>query len=196
MMIIEHPARDIPERRFFDYRKNEFITIPAIHLDPVRLQLEHSLMSMRRYEAKMHKPFSSSERLSGDDLMEYIKCMAVTQPKNENMYSQLTTAALLQISEYIQDANSAWEIRGPSEYEKSQQRRKMPNTVEAIYYAMIQYGIPFECEKWHLNSLMALIDYCYRKGGGGGGRTRTQKEWNEFYRSMNEANRKKYHSKG
>lgn len=194
MMTIDHPARDIPARRFFNDKTNEFITIPAVHLGPVHLQLEHSLISMRKFEAKMHQPFSSSEKMSGEELLEYIKCMTVTPPKSNDVYDQLTNNDLVAISDYIQDANSAWEIRPPTDKEK-QQSRRLPNTVESIYYAMIQYGIPFECEKWHLNSLMALIDYCYRKGGGGS-KARTQKEWNEYYRRMNEANRKKYHSKG
>ena len=194
MKVIEHPARDFPERKFFDRSTNEFITIPAMHLEPMRLQLEHSLMSMRRYEAQMHKPFSSAKGLTQEELLEYIKCMTVNTQKSDAVYSQLTPNDLQEIADYIQDPSSAWEIREQPGPKKPSSRR--PNTVESIYYAMIQYGIPWECEKWHLNSLMALIDYCYRKGGTTGGKTRSQKEMNEFYRAMNEANRKKYNSKG
>lgn len=197
MKVIEHPAKDIPERTFFDQRTNEFVRIPAMHLEPIRLQLEHSLMSMRRYEAETHRPFSSAEGLSQEELLIYIKCMTINPQKSDEVYKQLTPNDLLEIAQYIQDPRSAWEIReipGP----KKPARRNRPNTVESIYYAMIQYGIDWEAEKWHLNSLMALIDYCYRQGGttGGGGKSKSQKEMNQFYHAMNMANRKKYNSKG
>jgi hypothetical protein len=65
---------------------------------------------------------------------------------------------------------------------------------------MIQYGVPLDCEKWHFNRLMALLDYCDSKGGSssgaGGPAKQSRKEILEMYRALNEKNRKKYHSKG
>ena len=194
MITIEHPARDLPEKRYYDRQKREFITLPAQHLEPMRLQLEHSLMSMRRFEAETHKPFEGTERMSQEDLLAYIRCMTVNTQKSDAVYKQLSLKDLEKIVNYMVDTHSAWDIK-PVRNPKGSGRRR-PNTVEGIYYAMIQYGIPMECEKWHLNSLMALIDYFYRQGGGSGGKSRSQKEMNEFYRSLNEANRKKYNSKG
>lgn len=197
MKVIEHPARDFPERRYFNQETNEFVIIPAMHLEPMRLQLEHSLLSMRKYEAQTHRPFNAAEGLNPDELLEYVKCMTINTQKDDKVYGQLTPNDLQEIVQYIQDASSAWEIK--ERVERKPQRKNLPKTVEAIYFAMIQYGIPFECEKWHLNSLLALIDYCFRNGGTGGGGSgprKTEKEMREYWRAMNEANRKKYHSKG
>ena len=193
MIVIEHPARDLPEKRYYDRRTKEFITLPAQHLEAMRLQLEHSLLSMRRYEAETHKAFEGTEQMSQEDLLAYIRCMTVNTQKSDDVYRQLSLKDLEKIVTYMIDTHSAWEIK-PIRNQKNSRRRV--STVEAVYYAMIQYGIPMECEKWHINSLMSLIDYFYRQGGGNGGKSRSQKDMNEIYRSLNEANRKKYNSRG
>ena len=80
--------------------------------------------------------------------------------------------------------------------------KRTMDTAEAIYFAIIQLGIPLDCEKWHFNRLSALIDYCAENDGGGGSkgamqnRPKSQKEMMEFYHALNQKNRKKYNSKG
>ncbi len=196
-MIIEHPERTIPERKLFDSANNEFITIPAVTLRAMRLQLEHSLISIRNWEAEHMKAFSDMEELSPEELLSYIRCMTVNTQKDDSVYDQLTTEDILKIVEYITKINSAWEIRKPKRQGKTRSSR--PNTVESIYYAMIQFGIPFDpCEKWHLGSLMALIAYCARNGAAGAPKDKpmNMRELRESWFRINEANKKKYHSKG
>ena len=96
----------------------------------------------------------------------------------------------------MQDQQSAWVI----DTKKKGRKSKRPDTAETIYFGMIQYGIPIECEKWHFNRLMALMDFCDSKGGSvsgaGGPAKKTLREMMEMYHAMNMNNRKKYHSKG
>lgn len=196
MLLIDHPARDIPKIEFFDNRTQEFITIEARHVGPIHLQLEHSLMSIAKWEAKWHEPFIGREDMTGDELKDYVRCMTINPQKNPEVYDDLSREDIAKIVEYMEDPHSAWVINS----KKKGKKQKRPDTIEAIYYAMIQYGIPMECEKWHFNRLIALLDYCDSKGGStsgaGGPVKRSQKEIMEMYRAMNEKNRKKYNSRG
>ena len=197
MKTIDRPARDLPQAEFFDNRTQEFVTIEAKHLPAVHLQLEHSLRSIAKWESRWHEPFIGRDDLSGEMLLDYIRCMTINTVKDPAVYDALTQEDLLEILEYMQDANSAWQIR--EEKKKTKKGRKKPDTVEAIYFAMIQYGIPPEYENWHFNRLIALIDYFDSKGGGEGGgspRKKSEREIMEMYRALNEKNRKKYNSKG
>ena len=195
MLTIDHPARTTPRLEFFDNIKQEFITIEEQHLGPVYLKLEHSLMSIAKWECKWHEPFMDQEELTGEKLLDYIRCMTVNQLKDPTVYDRLTEEDLLRVIDYMQDANSAWKI-----HKKKQKKKKQPTTVEEIYYAMIQYGIPPEYEQWHFNRLMALLDFCDSKGGStpgaGGQKKKSEREIMEMYKAINERNRKKYNSKG
>lgn len=195
MLSIDHAARHIPKREYFDNQTQEFITIPEVHLAEMHLKLEHSLRSMATWESRWHKPFVGRDELNGEELLDYIRCMTTNQQKDPAIYEQLTQNDLDRIIEYMQDPYSAWEIR-PQKSRKS----KKPQTVESIYYAMIQYGVPPEYENWHINRLLSLLDYCDSKGGSvsgaGGPRKKSEREIMEMYRALNEKNRKKYHSKG
>ena len=195
MITIEYPERRIDERRYFDQRTNEFVVFPSVTIPPIRLQLEHSLMSIRKWEAEQQKAFSGMEEMNQTELIEYIKCMTVNTQKDERVYDYLTPNDLDQIVKYITKHNSAWEIRPQKDGKKGW--KKKPPTVESIYYAMTQLGIPYDCEKWHLNSLMALIDYFSSKGGNGAPSTpKSMRELRESWYKSNEANRKKYHTRG
>lgn len=200
MLTIDCPARDIPKREYFDNIRQEFITIEGKHINPIHLQLEHSLMSIAKWESRWHKAFITNDNLTGEELIDYLKCMTINQQKDPDVYNNLPQEELNRIVEYMQDPYSAWEIISNKKRAKPVRRSKRPESVEMVYYAMIQYGIPMECEKWHFNRLMALIDYCDYKGGStsgaGGPNKRSEKEIMEMYRAMNEKNRKKYHSKG
>lgn len=196
MLSIDRPARTIPKREYFDNRTQEFITVEETRLEAVHLQLEHSLRSIAKWESRWHVAFSGRENMSGEELLDYIRCMTVNQVKNPKVYEQLTQEDLLKIVTYMQDPNSAWEI---SSKKKAKKARKRQDTVETVYYAMIQFGIPMECENWHFNRLMALLDYFDAKGGGNGGgnaQKRNKREMLDAVMALNMANRKKYNSKG
>lgn len=195
MIIISYPERVLPERRLFDQERSEFITIPEMRLKPMKLKLEHSLMSIRIWEAEHETPFSEIEKMTPEDLIGYIKCMTINRQEDDSVYDQLTAKDLERVSNYIARQNSAWEIRRSKDKKPG---RKRKNTVEGIYFTMIQLGIPIDpCEQWHLGSLLALIDYFDSKGGGNsGGKKKSWSEMQAQFLRMNEANRKKYHSRG
>ena len=198
MLYIEHPARKIPKREYFDNRTQEFVTIEEQDLGPVNLKLEHSLMSIAKWESKWHESFMGVDVLNGERLQDYIRCMTVNPQKDKTVYDRLTEEDLERIIEYMDDPNSAWEIR--KNKNQNNKKKNRPITVEEIYYAMIQYGIPPEYEQWHFNRLVALIDYFDSKGGsvpgGGSPKKRSEREIMEMYKAINERNRKKYNSKG
>lgn len=199
-LLIDHGETIFPKMEYFDNRSQEFITIEEKRLGPVHLLLAHSLVSVAKWESRWCVPFVGKEQLTENEFIDYVRCMTVNEPKDPNMYDYLIQKDVDKIAAYMQAPFSAWEIR--TAQKESKRRKKRPETVEAIYYAMIQLGIPMECEKWHLNRLIALIDYCGYQGGsmpGGGGGSpakRSQKEIMELYRAMNEKNRKRFNSKG
>ena len=197
MKIIEHPACDIPRREYFDNRSQEFIIIEAEHREAFTLKLEHSLMSIAKWEGRWKKPFLDDKELTGEELLDYIRCMTINTVKNPKVYDWLANEDLLEILNYMRDSNSAWEIRKD---QKKPKKKTKPKPVEHIYFAMVQYGIPLDCEQWHFNRLMALIDYFDNQGGGtpgaGGQKKRSEREIMDMYRALNEKNRKKYNSKG
>lgn len=121
------------------------------------LQLEHSLISLSKWEAKWKKPFISKGNLSNEEILDYIKCMTITQNVPEDVYLRLTLDNYTEVRKYIEDPMTAtW-------FSNTEKKGKINNeqiTAELIYYWMIALQIPFECQKWHLNRLITLIRVC------------------------------------
>lgn len=140
----------IPARELYDESKEEFI-----RLKESSLQLEHSLVSLSKWESKWHKPFLSKGEKSTDESVDYIRCMTLTQNVNPDVYFGITQEHIIQVNEYIEAPMTATKIV---------RFDNRPNngivTAEIIYYMMIAFNIPFECQKWHLNRLLTLINIC------------------------------------
>lgn len=163
-----------------------------IFIDPktVNLQLEHSLISISKWESKWHKPFLSKDEKTKEETIDYIKCMTLTQNVNSDVYEHLTRSNIEEINEYIGDSKTATTF--------SKDRDGRPNrdivTSELIYYWMIALNIPFECQKWHLNRLLTLIRVCEVKNNPG--KKLSQRQIMSNNAALNAARRKKYHTKG
>lgn len=143
----------LPEREFFNEAKGEFITTKA-----VTLKLEHSLVSLSRWESKWKKPFlSNKDPLTREELLDYIRCMTINQGVDPETYQYLGVKELKEIQDYIGDSQTATKIfdRRPNTT-----HRQETITSELIYYWMISCEIPSEYEKWHLNRLLTLIKIC------------------------------------
>ena len=140
----------IPSIEQFDESNNEFIT----HKEQI-LNLEHSLVSVSKWESKWHKPFLSREEKTIEETVDYIKCMTITQNVDDEVYRGLTNDNLISVREYLQEDMTATTI---SNDKKTTNREII--TAEIIYYWMISLNIPFECQKWHLNKLLMLINVC------------------------------------
>lgn len=127
-----------------------------------KLLLEHSLISIVRWESKWKTPFISNKDKTQEQSSDYIRCMCTNLPEDLTLFKTLTKKEIAVVDAYINDSMTATTIsrKGP----KRPSREIV--TSEIIYWWMIQYNIPFDpCEKWHLNRLMTLIEVCGAKGG-------------------------------
>ena len=141
----------IPKGELWDESKQEFIQTKE-----QTLRLEHSLVSLSKWESKWKKAFLSKDEKTFEETIDYIKCMTVTQNVDPNVYMFLTNGNIKKINEYIDDPMTATTFSN----NKQQGGNCEILTSELIYYYMIALNIPFECQRWHLNRLITLIRVC------------------------------------
>lgn len=141
----------IPATEMYDEVKGEFV-----YAKEQTLQLEHSLVSLSKWESKWCKPFYSKKEKTLEETLDYIKCMTLTQNVNPEVYNQLTTTNIEEINQYIGAPMTATYFSDNKVNGMSREQI----TAELIYYWMISLNIPFECQKWHLNRLITLIRVC------------------------------------
>lgn len=140
----------IPGMEFYDEIKEEFI-----YNDSQELELEHSLETISKWESKWNKPFLSSNDKTFEEILDYIRCMTIGDNIDTDVYERLTEQNIKDINAYIDAPMTATtfnDVGGSSNREII--------TSEIIYYWMISFNIPFECQQWHLNRLLALIKVC------------------------------------
>lgn len=144
----------IPALEFYDETTNTFVNTKE-----QTLVLEHSLLSLQKWESIHHKPFLSKEPKTLDETKSYIKCMTITQNIDPSVYDRLTNENIIAVNNYIENSMTA------TTFSKNQQAMQPISsreimTAEIIYHDMIALQIPFECKKWHLNQLLTLINVC------------------------------------
>lgn len=140
----------VPGIEVFDNEAQEFTT-----QGDVVLELEHSLVSLSKWESKFEKPFLGKTEKSTDEVMSYIEMMAVNKVPEET-FSRLSEDNFKAINNYIEAKMTATWFNEPPGAPPSRD----VITAELIYYWMITFQIPWECEKWHLNRLFTLIRVC------------------------------------
>lgn len=140
----------IPAARCFDEEKEEFVEFPA-----VTLKLEHSLISIHRWEAKWHKSFLSNTNFTAEEMVDYVQCMSIDQSVDPTVFARLTRENIEEIKNYMTNPMTATTFSN-----KQERPGRQIITAELIYYWMTSFNIPFECAKWHLNQLMTLIRIC------------------------------------
>ena len=175
----------VKEKELFDETTEEFINVPG-----KVLKLEHSLVSVSKWESKWKKPFLKPKyEFSKEELIDYIRCMTITQNVPYFIYNWLDSEEMKTIEEYINDPRTATTFNHSNE---------LPNreivTSELIYYWMVAYQIPIECQCWHLNRLLTLIKICNIKNSKG--KKMPTKEIMDQNRMLNEARRKATGSMG
>ena len=140
----------LPEKELYDEVNNKFVYLPSRELI-----LEHSLVSISKWESKWNKPFLNNKiEKTSEEVLDYVKCMTINKV-DDSVYLRLTQENINEISRYITASMTATTFLKTS---NSVNREVITN--EIIYYWMIQLNIPFECEKWHLNRLLTLIQVC------------------------------------
>lgn len=175
----------IPGVEYYDEETETFIESKS-----QVLSLEHSLISLAKWESKWKKPFLSKDPRTLEESVDYVRCMTLTQNVDPEVYDHIPPSMMRQVDDYISDPMTAtW-------FNQRQQRRANREvvTAEIIYYWMVALNIPFECQKWHLNRLITLVQVCNIKN-------EPEKKMNrrqilENNRALNEARRQKMQTKG
>lgn len=177
-------------QELYDEEKKEFVYLEK----DFKLILEHSLVSISKWESRWHKPFpyiNEGMRMTHEESNDYVKCMTINKEVPDLVYSCLSLSDINNINLYINDPMSATTVKLPP----SNNQRKQILTSELLYYYMFKLGIPKECEKWHINRLMKLIEV-YSANEGGEGNKLSRSELIARNRAINAKNRAKYHTKG
>jgi hypothetical protein len=153
--MLQITVPESPKREFFNEATNKFYYTQATKEQ--KLQLEHSLISLSKWESKWHKPFlSKKEKKTDEQIRDYVRCMSLTQNVDPNIFNNLSSENITEITDYINDPMTATWFRK----DKTEAPSRETVTSELIYYWMISLNIPFECQKWHLNRLLTLIQVC------------------------------------
>lgn len=175
----------VPATEYFDEINEVFI-----NKKEQTLQLEHSLVSLSKWESKWNKAFLGKQEKTDEEILDYVRCMTLTQNVDPEVYSRLSAENYAAINAYIEAPMTATCFFD----EKKGQRSKETVTSELIYYWMISYNIPVEFQKWHLNRLLTLIRVCNVKNTPP--KKRSQREIMKRQAAINAANRKRFNSKG
>lgn len=174
----------IPGLELYNEETNEFTCY-----DDVRLELEHSLVSISKWESKWCKPFLDGKDKTLDEIVDYVRCMTISDNIESDVYDRLTEENLVVINEYIGRPMTATTFNN----EKKSTGREII-TSEIIYYWMVSFNIPFECQYWHLNRLLTLIKVCNVKNNPP--KKMSQKEILARNKALNDARKKELGTRG
>lgn len=181
----------IPKQELWDEGKEEFVDFEG-----AQLTLEHSLVSISKWEAKYHKPFITNRKndvKTQEELKYYIKCMTITQNVPDRVYDYLTPANYKEIQNYMEDSQTATTVR---ENDRGSSNSRVI-TSEVIYYWMIALNIPVDFQKWHINRLLMLIKVCNAYNNKGQNKKKMSKsELMARNTRLNAARRKQLNTKG
>ena len=175
----------IPGQELWDSRSQTFVNTKE-----QTLQLEHSLVSLSKWESKWCKPFLTKADKTYEETLDYIKCMTLTQNVDPSVYDRLTVGNIEEINRYIDHPMTATTF---SE-DKTAKKKGEQVTAELIYYWMISLNIPPEYRKWHLNQLLTLIRVCNVKNTPP--KKMSKRELMSRNAELNAANKKRFNSKG
>ena len=175
----------IPANEQWDEQRQMFIQTKEQTLD-----LEHSLVSLSKWESKWNKPFLSKNGITQEETLDYIKCMTITKNVDPNIYTALTNEHIEMINKYIESPMTATTFNDS----KQGGHNREVITSELIYYWMIALQIPFECQKWHLNRLLTLIRVCNIKNAPP--KKMSKRATASQYAQLNAARRKQMNTKG
>lgn len=185
MLTIKIPPVD----ECWDERTEQFV--PGFR--GATIKLEHSLVSLSKWESKWHLAFLEKKNRTREEFLDYIKCMTITQNVDDEAYDYLTEANYKEITDYINNPMSATKFYdGPEAHKVGKSHKTV--TSERLYCAMVQYGIPFECEKWHLNRLTNLIRLC--SDANNPPKKMSKREMFDRNRAINAANKKRFNTRG
>ena len=175
----------VPKREAWDEGTEQFVSIPE-----TTICLEHSLISISKWESKWHTPFLGKDKKTIEQITDYVRCMTITPNVKPEVYNFLSRDNIDEVLSYIDDPMTASTIRDLG----GQRRSSEIVTSELIYYWMVALQIPFECQKWHINRLMMLIRICNIKNQPN--KKMSKRSAMQQNAALNAARRQHMHSKG
>lgn len=176
----------VPKGEYWDEEKEEFVFTKG-----GLLKLEHSLISISKWESKWNVPFFETEK-TDEQILDYIRCMTLNPDAvDPELYTHLSRQNILDINEYIAAPMTATTISNAVNDKKTSGEFI---TSELIYYWMIAYNIPVEFQKWHINRLLMLIRVCSEKNKPS--KKMSRRQIAEMNRARNEARKAKYKTRG
>lgn len=180
----------IPDYEGFNNDTQEFVKVKG-----GTLQLEHSLISLKKWEQKWHIPFLTAEKTQ-EQTLDYIRCMTITPNVDPRIYYIIPPKIIEEVTNYINDPMTATWFNDPKNDKKigAQKNKGEVVTAEIIYYWMVTLNVPVEFQKWHLNQLLTLIRVINVKNTPN--KKMSQKEWASQRTALNAARRAKSHSAG
>lgn len=177
----------IPAAELWDEEKQEFVDVKE-----QTLRMEHSLVSISKWESKWTRPFFSNEKMTLEETIDYIRCMTITQNVDPDVYQYLTTKNIEQIEEYMKAPMTATTFSNITKSKGGSRAEQI--TAELIYYWMIALNIPLEFQKWHINKLLTLIRVCEIKNEPP--KKMSKREMANRNAALNAARRKRLNTKG
>lgn len=154
------------------------------------LDLEHSLISLSTWESKWKKPFYTKKEKTDEEVLDYIKCMTLSDNVDPDVYNHLTPKNVDEIQKYISDPMTATTF---SKRNNGKPSREIV-TAELIYYWMLMANVPLDRDTWHLNKLITLLEVCAVKNAPP--KKRSKAEMMRERAALNEARRKQWNTNG
>lgn len=181
----------VPATELWDERNEVFLETKE-----QKLRLEHSLVSLAKWEQKHKVPLLNKETITYAEMADYIRCMTITQNVDPIVYRCLSKENFEQVETYMNDSMTATKFYTYGEEKKRNPKRPSGKTIvtnELIYYWMFSLGVDKHCETWHLNRLLTLIQVFNVKNNP---KKMSKQETAKMYSDINKARRAKIHTKG
>ena len=175
----------IPSVELYDETISKFVMVKG-----ATIELEHSLLSIAKWETKWHVPFLGPDKKTDEQSIDYIRCMTLNRNVDPAIYYAITSEISEQVAAYLEDPMTASVVKDTP----GGTRKQELITSELIYYWMIALTIPFEAQKWPLKRLLMLIRICNAKNAPP--RKMSAAERNAERRAQNMARRSQYNTSG
>jgi len=186
MLTIDIPSMTYEVPKSWNGTSKKLIKVPPIHLE-----MEHSLISIAKWEGIWGVPFMEQDDMTTEQFLSYCQCMTINRQKDPDVYNFLRKEDAVRIIKYMNQPMSAWKIKPKANKKAKARRPEREMCAEFFYWLMFQYGIPMECEKWHLQRLIALLDFIQDSNGDNPSQTAPKMNFNDRMRHYMELNMKR-----
>jgi len=175
----------VPLEEGYDENTREFTVVRGFELE-----LEHSLVSLSKWESEWEKPFLSKDAKTPEETLSYVKHMILTPNIPDEVWQKFPDRLFLMINSYMNSKQTATWFNDSPNIKASRE----VVTAELIYYWMVALGIPFECQYWHINKLLTLVKVCNVKNAPE--KKMSKREQAEMQRTLNAQRKAQFNTRG